>query len=71
MCIRDRVLLGLAHQYSNLLGEGVAGGAQILGLLNGIPVLPVQVQNSVHQGEFFALKLLFYIFLYHVGVFTD
>ena len=44
------VLLRLTHENAHLLGLGVAGGAQVLGGLNGVPVLPVQPgEGLVHQ----------------------
>ena len=65
------VLLGLSHQDAYLFGFGVTGGAEILGLLNGLAVLGVQLQHLIHQGEFLILKFLFDIFLHGLGIFPD
>ena len=57
-----RVLLGLPHQHTYLLTQGIAFCPQLAGLGNGGTILAVQSQDLVHQGKFFLLELLFYIF---------
>ena len=57
-----RVLLGLPHQHTYLLTQGIAFCPQLAGLGNGGTILAVQSQNLLHQWKFFLLELLFYIF---------
>ena len=65
------ILFGLAHQDTHLFGLGVAGSAQVLGGLDGVPVLTVQLQHPVHQGQLLVLEFLADVFLYGLGIFPD
>ena len=65
------VLFGLAHQHAHLLGQGVALGAQGLGLVDGLAVAGVQLQHLVHQGQLGLLELLFDVLAHGVGVLTQ
>ena len=65
------VLFGLAHQHTYLLGQGVPVGSQLIGFADSGPVLLVQCQYLVHQGQFGILKLFLDIFPHCIGVFTN
>ena len=65
------VLLGLAHQHADLLGEGVAVGAQLVGLGNGGAALGVQFDDLVHQGQLAVLELFLDVFLNGFGIFPN
>ena len=65
------VLLGLAHQHADLLGQGIAGGAELVGLHDGGTALGVQLNDLIHQGQLFVLELLFDVLLDDVGIFPD
>ena len=65
------VLLGLTHEHPHLLGQGVSGGTQAVGLGHGVPVAAVQLDDLVHQGELFLLELLFDVFLDNLRVVPD
>ena len=65
------VLLGLAHEDAHLLGQAVPGGAQLLGLGHDGPVLFVQLQHLVHQGQLLVLELLLDVFFYQIGILPD
>ena len=63
------VLLGLAHQRADLLGQGVALRTQAAGLADGGAVLRVQRDDLIHQGQLGLLELLLDVLLDCVGVF--
>ena len=65
------VLLGLAHEHAHPLGQGVAAGPQLIGLADGGPVLGVQLQHLVHQGQLGVLELLLDVLLHKVGILPD
>ena len=64
-------LFGLTHQNTHLLGQGVSLGTQVLGRLDGFPVLLVQGQHPVYQGELILLELLTDVFLDSLGVLAE
>ncbi len=63
-----RVLLRLAHQHTDLLGERVAAGAQLARLGDGGAVPGVQLDDLIDEGELFVLELLFDVFLDQLGI---
>ena len=65
------VLLGLAHQHANLLGELVALGAEVIGLHDGGAALGIQLDDLVHHGQLLVLELLADVFLYDLGILPD
>ena len=65
------VLFGLAHQHAHLLGQGVALGPQVVGLVHRGAVLLVQRQHLVHQGQLGVLKLLLDVLLDGFGILPD
>ena len=65
------VLFGLAHEHPHLLAQGVADGAQVVGLRHGGPVLRVQGQHLVHQRELLLLEFFADVFLYRLGILPD
>ena len=65
------VLLGLAHQHTDLFGQGVAVAAQLVGLGNSGAALGIQVNDLVHQGQLGVLELLLDVFTNSVGIFPD
>ena len=71
LCQLGGVFFCLAHQHTHLLGEGVAGRPQVVGLAHGRAVFPVQGNDLVHQGKLGALELLLDVFLDHFRVFSN
>ena len=65
------VLLGLAHQSTDLLGQLVAVGAQVAGLADGSAVLGIQLDDLVDQGQLGILELFADVFLDCLRIFTD
>ena len=65
------VLLGLAHEHPHLLAQGVPGGPEVVGLGHSGPVLGVQSQHLVHQGELLVLEFLLNVFLHSLRVLPD
>ena len=65
------VLFGLAHEHADLLGEGVAVGAELVRLGDGGAALGVQVDDLVHQGELAVLEFLLDVLLDGLGVLPD
>ena len=65
------ILFGLAHEHTDFFTQSVAGGPQLAGLGDGRAVFGVQVQDLVHQGEFFLLELIDNILFDCVGVVSD
>ena len=65
------VLFSLSHQHTDLLGQLVPVGPQGFGLLLGLQALLVQVDDLIHQRQFFLLKLVFDILLDNLGVIAD
>ena len=65
------VLLSLAHEHTHLLAEGVALGAELTGTGNGVPVLLVQGQDLVNQGQLCLLELVFDVLLDDVRIVPD
>ena len=66
-----RVLLGLAHQRADLLGQLVAVGAQAVALADDGAVLGVQRDDLVHQRQLGVLEFLFDVLLDLVGMLPD
>ena len=66
-----RILLGLTHQHTDLLGQSVAVGAQLVGLHDGGAALAVQLNDFVHQRQLGVLELLLDVFSDSVGIFPD
>ena len=60
------LLLALLHQAADLLGEHLALVAQGVGLLHGVAVLAVQVDDLVHQIQLVILELLLHILAHDV-----
>ena len=52
------VLLALAHQRADLLGDLVALGAQVVRPLDGLAVLPVECHDLIHEDQLLVLELL-------------
>ena len=65
------VLLGLAHQCADLLGQLVAVCAQVAGLADGGAVLGVEPDDLIDKGQLGVLELFLDVFLDSVRVFTD
>ena len=65
------VLLGLAHQHADLLGQLVAVGTQVAGFTDGGAVLGVQGNDLIHQGQLGVLELFADVLLDGFGVFAD
>ena len=65
------VLLGLTHEHTHLLAQGVAGRAELLGLGHDGAVLAVQGDDLVHQRQLLLLELLFDVLLDNFGVLPD
>ena len=65
------VFFGLTHEHTDLLGQGIARGTQLLCLLNGSAQLLVQSNDLVYQRQLFILKLLFDVFFYQFRIFPD
>lgn len=65
------VLLGLAHQCADLLGQLVAVCAQVAGLADGGAVLGVELDDLIDEGQLGVLELFLDVFLDSVRVFTD
>ena len=57
------VFLGLTHQHTHPLGQLVPLGTQVVGLVHGGPLLSVQGNDLVHQGELGVLEFLADVFL--------
>ena len=65
------ILLGHAHELTDLLRQRVACSTKLLCLRNGCTILSVQCNYLIHQRELLILKLLFNIFFYNVRIFPD
>ena len=65
------ILLGLAHQHADLLGDGIAVGAQLIRLGDGGTALGVQFDDLIHQGQLGVLEFLLDVFFDSVGIFPD
>ena len=65
------VLLSLAHQCADLLGQLVAVCAQVAGLADGGAVLGVELDDLIDEGQLGVLELFLDVFLDSVRVFTD
>ena len=65
------VLLSLAHQCADLLGQLVAVCAQVAGLADGGAVLGVKLDDLIDEGQLGVLELFLDVFLDSVRVFTD
>ena len=65
------VLFGLTHEHTHFFGQGIAGGTQLLCLLNGSAQLLVQSNDFVYQRQLFILKLLLDVFFYQFRIFPD
>ena len=64
-----RVLLGLAHQHADLLGELVAVGAQRVRLGDGRAVFGVEGDDLIDERQFVVLEFFADVFLDQFGVF--
>ena len=65
------VLLGLAHQHTHPLGQLVPLGPQVVGLVHGGPLLGVQGNDLVHQGELGVLEFLADVFFNSFRIVPD
>ena len=65
------ILLRLTHELSDLFRQRVALCTQIVCLGHRCAVLLIELDHLVHQRQLRVLKLLFYVFLYYLGVFAD
>ena len=66
-----RVLLRLTHQHADLLGKGVAAGAQLARLGDGGAVRSVERDDLVDEGKLFVLEFLLDVFLDQFGIFPQ
>ena len=65
------VLLGLTHQYTHLLAQVVAVGAELVRLLNVGAALFVQRNDLVHHRQLLVLEFFLDVFLHQLRIFPD
>ena len=63
------ILLGLAHQHTDLLAELVAVGAQAVGFADCGAILRIKRDDFIYKGKLLVLEFLFDVFLDKVGIF--
>ena len=63
------VLLGLAHQHTDLLAELVAVGAQAVGFADCGAILRIKRDDFIYKGKLLVLEFLFDVLLDKVGIF--